>query len=127
MITKLPKQYTVEAGEGAVCLGIFHLQKYSNRGLWDIPHGEMRLPAPPVAAEKSWDGTLPPQALSEQGPGLTGSPWLCPKPRSVSPTESELATADPGQDFLWRVTGSIGKWSVSGESPPGVGMASGLH
>lgn len=28
---------------GAVCLGIFHLEKYGNRDLWDIPLGEMRL------------------------------------------------------------------------------------
>ena len=28
---------------GAVCLGIFHLEKYGNRDLWGIPLGEMRL------------------------------------------------------------------------------------
>lgn len=33
MITKLPQQ---GAGMVVVCLGIFHLEKYSNRDLWNI-------------------------------------------------------------------------------------------
>lgn len=38
MITKLSKQ-----GRTAVCLGTFHLEKYSNSDLWNIPLEETRL------------------------------------------------------------------------------------
>lgn len=56
MITKLSKQ-----GRRAVRLGIFHLEKYSNMDLWNIPLAETRLPFTySWTAKKPRNGTLPP-------------------------------------------------------------------
>lgn len=56
MVTRLSKQ-----GRKAVCLGSFHLEKYSNKDLWNIPLAETRLRITySRTAEKPRDGTLPP-------------------------------------------------------------------
>lgn len=55
-------------------LGIFHLEKYSNRDLWNIPLAETRLPL-----TYSWTAKKPGTGPCLPIPNelrLTDSPWL---------------------------------------------------